>query len=193
VSTPARVAISRTARTKSTPRGGGARVHVGGPERRLAAVDEEAPGRGAVGDHPLGADAEDAVGRLLVRSHPAEPVALPAELGEGLVQALLELRQDDLDVEVLDGSRLHPQCPFAFKKASSAAAVISHWWRPSWGAALRSRSSSSGGSRVENWARTTRAARLSTAGRRRTAPAERVGYVIHSGAPDGAAELGSRS
>jgi len=80
--------------------GNDAAVEVGGPEHGVAAVDEKAPGSGPVRDHPVGADAEGAVGHLVVRGDPAASVAAPAELGERLVEAFGEGREDYLGVEV---------------------------------------------------------------------------------------------
>jgi hypothetical protein len=80
--------------------GDGAAVEVGGPERRFAAVDEEAAGRWSVGDDALGADAEAGVGELFVGRHPAARVAPPAELGERLVEPLRERGQHRLGVEL---------------------------------------------------------------------------------------------
>jgi hypothetical protein len=66
----------------------GAAVDVRGPKHRLAAVDEEAARRRSVRDDPLCAHAEPGVRVLLVRRDPAARVAAPAELGEGVVEAV---------------------------------------------------------------------------------------------------------
>ena len=100
-STPARSAISFTARTKSSASRDGAAVHVRRPQHRLAAVDEKAPGRDRpVRDDAFGADAEQGVRVLLVGRHPAAGVAAPAELRESPVEALQQGRQHRLGVEV---------------------------------------------------------------------------------------------
>ena len=91
--------------------------------------------------------------------NPAARIAAPAELGEGVVEALREGRQHGLRVEVAGAhglpAVLDRQKPSSVRKTSRAAAAISPWRRPSWGAAIRSRSRSSGESLVESGASTT--------------------------------------
>ena len=107
--------------------GNGAVADVGGPEHRLAAMDEEAARRWPVRDDALGADAEPGVRVLLVRGDPAAGVAAPAELRERLVEPVGERGQDDLGVEVRhpDAARRAHQNPYSARKASIAIVAIS--------------------------------------------------------------------
>jgi hypothetical protein len=89
-------------------------------------MDEEATRRRTVRNHALGAHAQAAVRVLLVRGNPTMRVTAPAELRKGLVEALGERRQDDLDVEIA-----RPPSPRLRRNVSSAAAVMSDWRKSS--------------------------------------------------------------
>ena len=79
-----------------------AAVDVSGPESGVATVDEKPRRRGAVSNDPIGADAEHAVGCLLVRRDPAASILPPAELGERAVETSRKSGQNNLNVEVPD-------------------------------------------------------------------------------------------
>ena len=72
----------------------GAAADVCRPERRLAAVDEEAARRRPVRDDALGPNAEPGVRVLLVGRDPAPRVATPPELGERLVETFAKARAE---------------------------------------------------------------------------------------------------
>ena len=101
-SMPARSASWWTASMKSRPRAGRPSLSVGRPEDRALAVDQEAAGCVAVADDAVGADAELRAGVVLVGGVPAARVAVPAELGERLVEPLIERGEDLALVEVGD-------------------------------------------------------------------------------------------
>lgn len=71
-------------------------------------MDEKAARGRSVRYDTFGANAQVAMGVLLVRGDPAVGVAPPAELGEGLVKPFGERREDDLEVKV---ARAHLSSP----------------------------------------------------------------------------------
>src|SRR5207237_10462616 len=77
-------------------------VDVRGPEHGLAAMDEEARRRAAVRDHAISADAEHAMGHVLVRGDPATSVLPPSELRKRSVKASHECGQHYLVIEISD-------------------------------------------------------------------------------------------
>jgi hypothetical protein len=77
-------------------------VEIRRPQHRWTAVDEKARRRLAVGDHTIGADAEDTVGHLLVGRDPSASILPPAELRKYGIQARGERRQHHVRVELPD-------------------------------------------------------------------------------------------
>jgi hypothetical protein len=79
-----------------------AAVQICGPERGLAAVNEESSGCGAVRDNALCARTKHTMRHLFVRGHPAAGVLFPAELWERRVEPSREGGQHHVHVEVSD-------------------------------------------------------------------------------------------